>query len=103
ARRVETPTWIHHIADVIGIDTVEVRRLVREANARGQAAVLRRNAPFAVRAAVEETRENLPGLEVVVEPLRHYPNGTLAAHLLGYAGEINDEELDSLTVGGYRP
>lgn len=102
ARRVETPAWIHRIADVVGADTTEVRRLVKDANARGQVAVLRRNAPFAVRAAVEETRDELPGVDVVVEPLRHYPNGILAAHLLGYAGEINDEELDSLTVGGYR-
>src|SRR5262249_25391534 len=56
-----------------------------------------------VRAAVEETRDELPGLDVLVEPLRHYPNGIMAAHLLGYAGEVNDEELDSLSAAGYRP
>jgi penicillin-binding protein 2 len=39
---------------------------------------------------------------VQIEPLRHYPNGALAAHLLGYAGEINETELDSLSDQGYR-
>ncbi len=102
AKRVETPEWIHRIADIVGSDTTEVRRLVKDANRGGQDAVLRRNAPFAVRAAVEETQDELPGLDVVVEPLRHYPNGELAAHLLGYAGQINDDELDSLSDDGYR-
>src|SRR3989442_844357 len=47
--------------------------------------------------------DELPGIDIVVEPLRHYPHGMLAAHLLGYAGEVNDTELDSLSVQGYRP
>ena len=102
ARRVLNAAWMERVADLVGSDTTEVRRQVKAAGARGQVAVLRRNAPFEVRAAVEETREEVPGIEVLVEPLRHYAHGTLAAHLLGYAGEINDTEIDSLTTLGYR-
>ncbi len=40
---------------------------------------------------------------MVVEPLRRYPHGTLAAHLLGYAGEINEAELTARAADGYRP
>ena len=58
--------------------------------------------PFAVRAAIEELRGELPGLEVHIEPLRRYAHGTVAAHLLGYAGEINEKELEKRTVDGYR-
>ncbi|MGI6332193.1 MAG: hypothetical protein ACOX1Y_10725 [Zhaonellaceae bacterium] len=32
---------------------------------------------------------NLPGVEVIEESQRYYPNGTLAAHLLGFAGIDN--------------
>jgi penicillin-binding protein 2 len=103
ARRVLGTEWIQRVANLIGANPNDVRRQVEAAGARGENAVLRRNAPFDVRAAVEETREDLPGIDVVVEPLRHYPHGTLAAHLLGYAGEINDIELDSLAASGYRP
>ena len=60
-------------------DTVEIKRKVQEANRTGQTAVLRRNAPFAVMAAVEELRADLPGLDVQVVPLRNYPEGGAAA------------------------
>ena len=95
-------SWVSRVAELVELDTLEVRRRVVQANRSGQSALLRRSAPFAVMAAVEETRSELPGIEVQVEPLRHYPHGTWAAHLLGYAGEINDIELDSLAAQGYR-
>ncbi len=103
AREALSPAWLVRVAGLVGLDTVEVRRRVNLANVTGQSAVLRRDAPFAVLAGVEETHAELPGIEVQVEPLRHYPYGVLAAHLLGYAGEINGQELDSLAAGGYRP
>src|ERR1041385_5735684 len=37
---------------------------------------------------------NLPGLQSVLEPKRYYPNGSLAAHVLGYVG------LDNEGLGG---
>ena len=35
-----------------------------------------------------------PELRVERAPQRHYPNGTLAAHALGYVGEVSKEELN---------
>jgi penicillin-binding protein 2 len=102
-RLVQGSDWTRRVTSLIQGDTAEVHRLVAEANRTGKSAVLRRNSPFAVRAAVEESRDELPGIDVQIEPLRRYAYGTLAAHLLGYAGEINDQELDSLTTAGYRP
>jgi hypothetical protein len=63
--------------------------------------VLRRAAPYAVMAAVEESRSELAGIDVQVAPIRRYPSGTLAAQLLGYAGEINDRELEERSDKGY--
>jgi len=42
---------------------------------------------------LEENRLRLPGLEVEVKPVRDYPDGLMAAHLLGYLGEISENEL----------
>lgn len=95
--------WLVQVASATGLDTAQVRERVVNANRNGRTAVLVHNAPFAIRAAVEESREDLPGVDVVVEPLRRYALGTVASHLLGYAGEINDQELDSLAVKGYQP
>lgn len=38
----------------------------------------------ALYAQVVERRAELPGVEVVVAPVRHYPGGELAAHVVGY-------------------
>ncbi|MGD1900956.1 MAG: penicillin-binding protein 2 [Geitlerinemataceae cyanobacterium] len=44
--------------------------------------------------AIEEYRQELKGMEVDIEAIRYYPNGEVAAHVLGYTGEIDDESLD---------
>jgi penicillin-binding protein 2 len=94
--------WVRRVGELVELDTTQVRGLVLQANRTGQTALLRHSAPFDVLAAVEETRADLPGLEVQIEPMRSYPHGTLAAHLLGYAGQINEVELDSLSDTGYQ-
>jgi penicillin-binding protein 2 len=94
--------WIARVATLVEDDTLSVRRHVLEANRTGQTAVLRRNSPYAVMAAVEEMRADLPGLDVQVVPIRRYPEGVLGAQLLGYAGEINDQELETRSDLGYR-
>jgi penicillin-binding protein 2 len=100
---VASPRWLEQVSRLSGVDTADVRRAVAAASATGQTALIRRNAPPDVVAGVEEWRGDLPGLDVVVEPMRRYPFGTLAGHLLGYAGEITDSELEELEDEGYRP
>lgn len=51
---------------------------------------------------VREHQAELPGVEATIVSQRTYPNGELAAHLLGYVGEINDSELTSHKRDGYR-
>lgn len=41
---------------------------------------------------IDANKESLVGVSIVDEPVRSYPFGTTAAHLLGYAGRINAEE-----------
>ena len=44
-------------------------------------------------AIIETFRFNLNGVSVSIEPRRNYINGTMASHLLGYLGEITEEQL----------
>lgn len=46
-------------------------------------------------AIIESNLYNLPGVMVQVNPQRHYIHGTLASHLIGYLGEINEKELNN--------
>ena len=43
---------------------------------------------------IEERREEFPGVRAQFKAVRDYPNGTLAAHLLGYLGPISPEETE---------
>lgn len=94
--------WLVRVSALIEMDSTVVRRMVRDANRSGQSALLRRAVPYAVLAAVEEMRSELPGIDVQVAPIRSYPQGPMAAQLLGYAGEINDQELEKRADKGYR-
>lgn len=60
-----------------------------------------RDIPWELVVEVEENRQNLPGVEIVVEPLRYYPNDALAGHVLGYIHSINADELDKYPDDGY--
>lgn len=40
-----------------------------------------------------ERSAEFPGINVVVQPVRSYPSGSLAAHIVGYTGKINEDEL----------
>ncbi len=44
-------------------------------------------------ALVEERPWLFPGTMVIAEGKRYYPHGSLASHVLGYLGEVNEEEL----------
>lgn len=46
---------------------------------------------------IEERHNELFGVSIAVKPIRNYPNGSLASHILGYISKINQNELDKLT------
>ncbi|MBO8168777.1 MAG: penicillin-binding protein 2 [Thermoanaerobacteraceae bacterium] len=50
---------------------------------------------------IEEHRRDLPGVVIKEEPMRYYPEQTLAGHLLGYIGQINKEELEARKEDNY--
>lgn len=49
-----------------------------------------------------ERRVEYPGVHAVPYPIRNYPFGPLAAHLIGYVGQIDPVELERLAAQGYR-
>ncbi|MDK2821006.1 MAG: penicillin-binding protein 2 [Clostridia bacterium] len=50
---------------------------------------------IAIVTRIEENRKDLPGINIIEEPQRYYPYGTLAGHVLGYVGQINREEFEA--------
>jgi penicillin-binding protein 2 len=52
---------------------------------------------------VAELQPDLPGLYLEVQPVREYPEGEIAPHVLGYVGQISSEELEDFKGGDYHP
>jgi len=52
-------------------------------------------------AFIEENKMRLPGIHIKVEPLRSYVYKDLAAHILGYLGEISKDKLNTPEYSKY--
>lgn len=70
--------------------------------------VLRRDVDWDTLVAVETRQIELPGVSLQIGPRRNYLYRTIAAHLLGYVGEVNVDEMQRLpgyqmgdTIGKY--
>ena len=52
---------------------------------------------------IEEHRDLFRGVDYILDSVRQYPEGKLAAHLLGYLGEVSPEQLRREPFKGYQP
>jgi penicillin-binding protein 2 len=52
---------------------------------------------------IEEHREDFPGVEAALRPVRFYPYGPAAAHSLGYIGPVSPDELKQPEFDGFAP
>jgi penicillin-binding protein 2 len=124
---VNTPSWTVKVRPADLPDRSANRILARVAQITGATASLLRQrlaafqgSPYDLvpiergvgrRAALilSEEAERLPGIVVVVDPIRSYlddhgrASGRLMAHVVGYTGPVNREELDGLEADGYLP
>lgn len=60
--------------------------------------------PLEVVAEIEARGSQYPGVRLVPQVRRHYPNGSLAAHVLGHLGPVDRGELDAVDpLDAYQP
>lgn len=95
----ERPDAAAAIAETLGLPEQEVEKLLEEAVSKrsGYAydlAVIKEGVSERKAIELRELAPSLPGVEVRKGFVRDYPEGTLAAHLLGSVGEITAEQLD---------
>ncbi len=51
-------------------------------------------------ATIQEQSDDFMGVEVLAEPVRYYPYGHSASHILGYIGQMTEEEKKVATENG---
>jgi len=93
-RRQRVLDRVAEVADMSG-DRVrkEIRRQTRELPASPVS--LRRDVPYELVYYLRENQNRFPGVSVERVHVRRYPQGDLAAHLLGYVREVDRDDLKS--------
>lgn len=85
---------LDRLSTIIEIDPEEMAATIEEKKGRSYMPVfLKRHLDIRTVAYIEEHREELPGISIEIEARRRYVHGELAAHLLGYVGEISESEV----------
>ncbi|HYQ79345.1 MAG TPA: penicillin-binding protein 2 [Solirubrobacterales bacterium] len=83
----------------------KVRRTIKQSEevAAGAPVTLRRDVGYELIAYIEENQDEFPGVTVERVFVRHYPDGSLAAHVLGNVSEISEEELKETQYKNLEP
>jgi len=78
------------------IDKEIAKRKIREASNPFKPVSLKKNVDMSTIAFLMEREEEFPGTLITVHPVRSYPHGMVASHIIGYVGEVGKEELSSI-------
>lgn len=96
---------LERLGELAHMSLPKVRKTIREGEevAAGAPVTLRRDVGYDLIAYIEENQADFPGVSVQRVFVRHYPDGTRAAHVLGSVGEIEEEELKDPRYKGLEP
>lgn len=101
--RSEWPGVIERLAQILDVAPEEIQKRLEQAGYESiESITIARGISPGQATAVAEFGTELPGIRLEAEAVRNYPNGDLGAHVLGYTGEITDDELDQEVYEGYR-
>jgi penicillin-binding protein 2 len=104
-RRDEIQSKLRNIRDrvdekVAGLTSLREARRMRAQEARIAYPFLD-DIPFQAALMIESHPELLPGIDIQEKLRRRYPQGSVAAHVVGYVGQIQKGEYDQLLQKGF--
>lgn len=81
---------------------LEIRKIIsiryeieKQGYSSTKALTIAKDIPREAIAEFSENGESFPGINISVQPVRQYTQGTLASHILGYASKISDSEYEN--------
>ncbi|KKL20632.1 hypothetical protein LCGC14_2453520, partial [marine sediment metagenome] len=89
---------------ITGVSAEEIERKVMagiEENGLFEPVIIKPDIDDETALMLRELQPVTPGLELLVQPTRHYLAGPLLAHVLGYVGPISQDEYEELKDRGY--
>jgi penicillin-binding protein 2 len=93
---------IHRLAKVLHLTPAELTDRVENIRYyRYQPVPVATDVSLRVAAWIKQHGSKFPGVDYVEMPVRTYPYGSLAAHVLGYLGQISEDQLKDPAWSGY--
>jgi len=93
---------IRRLSKLLGMGEKEIAYKIEKSQAPNRRAVqIRSDVGEEVVTYVDEHQREFPGVIAGTQPVREYPYGSLAAHVIGYLGEISPEALKTKKREGY--
>ncbi|MCG7875055.1 MAG: penicillin-binding protein 2 [Candidatus Thiodiazotropha taylori] len=95
---------IQELSEIIDITEDDINRFheLRKQRRRFDSIPIRVRLKDEEVARIAVNRHRFPGVDVKASLLRDYPQGMKTAHLLGYVGRINEQELQIIDTSNYR-
>ncbi|MDR3686087.1 MAG: penicillin-binding protein 2 [Coriobacteriia bacterium] len=94
---------INRLSTVLGMPAADVQKRMFDPKQEALASrMVALDVPQPAVAYISEHPDLFAGVEVRAEATRQYPQGTLAAHVLGYTGQVSQDQLANTTVNGYQ-
>ncbi|MBD2260161.1 penicillin-binding protein 2 [Pseudanabaena sp. FACHB-2040] len=99
----EWPTVTSRLSSILNIPEDEIRGRLEQAGYESiESITIARGISPAQATALAEYGDELKGVRLEAEAVRNYPHGDLAAHILGYTGELTDDQFKARDGQGYR-
>jgi len=97
-------TTLTELTHILGIKEKTVREKFKSEKNPFMPVKIAHDISYSQLSIIEENMDRFKGVEVAVEPLRNYPYGELFCHVLGYVGEITNQEIkkyESYSINDY--
>ncbi len=92
------------LSDREALKIMDIRNAMKEGDTGSYIpTVIARGVSDATVMEIQENKDRYQGVEVVSEPIRYYPNNNTAAHIIGYLGELSEEQEQEYEDRGYEP
>lgn len=95
----ETAALLQRLSAFANVPVAEIAAAVDDARSRGDRVLLLADLTDEQVLTLVEYAEDFPGVSVEPQPVRTYPEGELAADILGYIGDPNETDIEKPDIG----